>query len=248
VTTARRARAVLCDLDDTLFDHRGATRAALADLQSAEPALRRWSLHELDARHRVVLEALHVEVLTGLRSIEDARLERFGRLLAEADGVFAPDRAAATSARYRQVYEQVWRPVAGALDLAAAVRRMGVRLVIVTNNLVAEQTRKLARCGLSPYVDALVTSEEVGVSKPRPEIFEEALRRAGVDGRDAVVFGDSWSTDMLGARAAGLRAAWFNPDGLAAPDPSVPVIRALAPAADALRILGLDYIAACDRV
>ena len=87
----------------------------------------------------------------------------------------------------------------------------------MSNNLFDEQREKLEECGLAPFVDALVVSERVGVSKPDPAIFVAALdalqRRAG----DAVMVGDSWSADIAGARAAGIHPIWFNPLGAKRP-------------------------------
>jgi putative hydrolase of the HAD superfamily len=235
-------RAVLADLDDTLFDHRGATRDALLALAAAEPAFTRWTLAEFDARHRVVLETLHLDVLAGRRSIDAARRERFTQLLAQA-GV-GPDDAliAALSDRYRHAYQAAWRPIRGALALAQAVSHAGVRFIIVTNNLVAEQARKLEHCGLTPLVDALVTSEGVGVAKPGAEIFAEALRQAGagIGAADVVMFGDAWSTDIAGATAAGIRAVWFNPEGAASPDSRVEQVVSLEPLDAVLRVLGVS--------
>jgi len=82
--TSNLNRVVLCDLDDTLFDHSGATRDALAHLRMISPRLSTWTLDEFDQRHRVVLEDLHTEVLAGKWTIEDARLERFRRLMRQS--------------------------------------------------------------------------------------------------------------------------------------------------------------------
>jgi FMN phosphatase YigB (HAD superfamily) len=79
----------------------------------------------------------------------------------------------------------------------------------------------LEACGLTPLVDVLVTSEEVNHLKPAPEIFYAALERLGCEASEAVMVGDSWDIDVSGALNAGLRAVWFNRDGIersAAPD------------------------------
>jgi FMN phosphatase YigB (HAD superfamily) len=102
-------------------------------------------------------------------------------------------------------------------------------VVIVSNNLLEEQQEKLRQCGLEQYVDLLVVSSEAGVSKPDPRIFEIALARAGVGAGDAVMVGDSWENDIKGARAAGVRAVWFNRNDDAAADPAVPTITSLQP-------------------
>ena len=86
-------------------------------------------------------------------------------------------------------------------------------------------------------MDVLVVSEEAGVAKPSPRIFEIALERVKVRAEDAVMVGDSWTNDVEGARAAGLRAIWFNREGRDSPDPTVPVLRSLAPPAQACRVI-----------
>ena len=231
-------RTLLCDLDDTLFDHSGATRDALATVRETTSAFRAWSLNEFDRRHRVVLEALHLEVLAGRWTVEDARVERFRQLL-QAAGV---DESRAEvldeiSWSYRRAYESAWRMVPGALALAAAVKAAGWQLVIMTNNVVREQQLKVERGGLAPYVDALVTSEEFGASKPDPRIIHHAIDRVQSRPEHAVVFGDSISTDIAGGRAAGVRVVWFNRARVPSPDSTLTEVHALEPVADVMRIL-----------
>ncbi len=233
-------RAVLADLDDTLFDHSHATRAALGVLSSEEPAFDGWSLDDLAARHRDALELMHQEVLAGRMSIEAARVERFRMLLAarpQAGAASVEVAPAALARRYREAYEAAWRPVPGAAPLVEALRRAGVLLVIVTNNVTSEQRLKLDRCGLSPYVDALVTSEDVGATKPDVQIFAAGLQAAGAAAGDAVMIGDSWATDVDGALGAGLRAVWLNRTGSRAPRDAARVteIRSLEPLAETWR-------------
>lgn len=227
-------RTLLCDLDDTLFDHSGATRDALAALRRHTPAFDAWPLDELDRRHRVVLETLHLDVLAGRYTVEQARVERFRRLLADAGtDERRPEVLDGLSWAYRGAYERAWRMVDGAVPLVAAAREAGWRVAIVTNNVTREQVLKVERGGLAPHIDALVTSEAFGASKPDPGILWHAIDRVGGARTDALVFGDSLTTDVAGARAAGLPVVWFNRTGGAAPVPSV---TGLTPAADVLRV------------
>ena len=232
-----RCRAVLCDLDDTLFDHRHATRQALGELRQAETSLTAWPIEELERRHGLILEELHGEVLAGRRTIDSARNERFRRLLEAGGADRVPERTAAAASRYRVAYEGAWRPVPGARELLRAIAGSGRAVAVVTNNKVAEQRRKLEGTGLAPLVSALVTSEEVGEPKPAVRIFEVTLETLGLTAGEVVMFGDAWGTDIVGAAAAGIRAVWFNPRGRTSPDAAVPEIRALEPTSDALTVL-----------
>jgi FMN phosphatase YigB (HAD superfamily) len=77
----------------------------------------------------------------------------------------------------------------------------------------------------------------VGVSKPAAAIFRAGLEAAGAANTEAVMLGDSWLTDIKGARQAGLRAVWLNRFGEVSPDPTVPELRALEPVVDALNLI-----------
>jgi HAD superfamily hydrolase (TIGR01549 family) len=231
------ARAVLCDLDDTLFDHARATRLALASLRDGVPEFAAHPFDDLCDRHRTLLDTLHLDVLAGRVSIDNARAERFRRLLEGLGARDAATRAGDLASGYRAAYETSWHPVAGAVELARALQSAAVPLIIVTNNIVAEQRIKLAHCGLTDLVTSLVTSEEVGSVKPDRKIFDEALARAGVRADEAVMLGDAWSTDIVGALGAGIRAVWLNRDGVASPDSGVTEIRSLEPTDEVVLLL-----------
>lgn len=221
---------LLCDLDDTLFDHQHATRAALAQLQQTDARLQRWALDDLKAQHHVLLEQFHQEVLAGRLTIDEAREQRFQALVGGGD-------AAGLAQAYREAYTTDWREVPGAAALLHAVRALGWSVVIVTNNIVSEQRLKLERIGLAGLVNHLVTSEEVGVSKPDPGIFHHALQRVAATPGQAVMLGDAWPADVEGARGVGIRPVWLNRHGTTSPDATVPELRHLTPTDTALAAL-----------
>ena len=228
--------AVLFDLDDTLFDHWACTRAALADLRARSPVLGGVPARAVEEEHRRLLEELHLEVLAGHMTVDDARVARFSRLLAFAGGTADPGDAAAAAAAYRSAYLAHWRTVDGALELLTALHAR-VSTGVVTNNVASEQRQKIAACGFAPLLDAVIISEEAGVTKPDPRIFNLALDALGRSPEDAVMIGDAWDTDIAGAQAAGIRPIWFNRFGAASPDPSVTEIRALKPAASVVSLI-----------
>ena len=229
---------VLFDLDDTLFDHRACTRAALADLRGRFPVLRGVPAGAVDEEHGRLLEALHLEVLAGRMTVDEARVERFRQLLAFAGGTAHAGDAADAAATYRSAYLAHWRPVEGALELLESLHGR-VSTGVVTNNVASEQRQKIAACGFGPLLDAVVISEEAGVTKPDPRIFRLALDRLGSPAAETVMIGDAWETDIAGARAAGIRPVWFNRFGAESPDRSVAELRALKPAASVLSLLFL---------
>jgi len=67
---------------------------------------------------------------------------------------------------------------------------------------------------LAPYLDFTVTSTEVGIGKPHPPVFLKALERAGVAPNEAIHVGDSYRSDVEGARGVGIRPLLLDRDGV----------------------------------
>ncbi|MBA3297810.1 MAG: HAD-IA family hydrolase [Acidobacteria bacterium] len=231
-------RAVLFDLDDTLFDHQYCSRAALAGVRAMHPAFEHMGADDFERAHSALLEALHLDVMIGRLDPDVARIERFRRLYQMAG--IEPDAglSSRTAASYREGFLASRRTISGAAELLAGVRARA-RVGIVSNNLLDEQRDKLAHCGLAPYVDVLVVSEEAGISKPDPGIFATALSRLDCRADDAVMLGDSWAADIRGAMAAGIRPVWLNRTGGDAPAgaPSVTTITSLEPTATVMGLI-----------
>lgn len=104
------------------------------------------------------------------------------------------------------------------------LRERGLRLVVVSN-WDCSLPEWLDRCGIGELVDGSVSSAVVGEAKPAPAVFEAGLRLAGCDAPEALFVGDSVENDVLGARAAGLRALLVQRAG--DPPPGVETVRSL---------------------
>jgi HAD superfamily hydrolase (TIGR01549 family) len=85
--------------------------------------------------------------------------------------------------------------------------------------------------GLAPYLDVLLISAVEGMAKPAPEFFWLACGRAGVEPGDAVMIGDSYRADVVGARSAGLDAVLLDRNATATQD-DVAVARTLPEAVE----------------
>jgi putative hydrolase of the HAD superfamily len=79
---------------------------------------------------------------------------------------------------------------------------------------------------ISPHMAFVVASAAVGFGKPSPEIFLAAIGRAGVAPHEALYIGDTYTLDVLGARAVGMPAALIDRDGVS-PPLDCPVLRRL---------------------
>jgi putative hydrolase of the HAD superfamily len=85
-------------------------------------------------------------------------------------------------------------------DLAAKGLILGL-----ISNVEQDMTGTLTKLGLYAWLKIVVTSLDAGAGKPRPEIFQEALRQAGVKPSESIYVGDQYNVDIVGARGAGMK-------------------------------------------
>ncbi len=85
------------------------------------------------------------------------------------------------------------------------------KLHIITNGFSEVQEIKIKAADLGKYFDQIITSEEAGVKKPHIKIFEYALDLAGAKPEESLMVGDDYEVDILGAKAAGMDQALFDP-------------------------------------
>lgn len=138
------------------------------------------------------------------------------------------DAADPTYTFMRTLYErpeaEVVRPEVA--DLIAGLRADGHRVAALTNDLTAfHPPAWIERMTIVRSFDPLIDLSHAGVLKPQPAAFAQALAELGADGEDVVLLDDQ-IPNVDGARAAGLRAVWF--DVTAVPDSVARMQEALA--------------------
>ena len=85
------------------------------------------------------------------------------------------------------------------------------KLGIVSNFAIPECVDKLlTKHGLEAFFDVVVVSGAVNKRKPSPEIFERALEKLGVNAEETVFVGDTVDADVIGAKAAGMKAVFIE--------------------------------------
>ncbi len=136
-----------------------------------------------------------------------------------------PDRmeAVGDAIRHRHQEGRLWvRPANGTRAVLQGLLGSGLRLGVISNadGRVAEY---LEHAGLADCFEVIIDSAIEGVEKPDPRIFEIACRRMGVPAEAVVYVGDTYEVDVVGARAAGIRAILLSDE----PRDGVPRIRAI---------------------
>jgi putative hydrolase of the HAD superfamily len=210
LSTTFARKAVLFDLDDTIFDHQHARRSALAALQRAYPVLAEQSISSLESSHEQHMQATFAAFLAGEFNVNESRRERQRLFFRDYGSTLSAAQAEEAEVRYRQAYNINRRPVPGAVTLIDALRDRGIKIGVVTNGVQLEQAEKIRLCGLEGKIDSVVSSGQLKVKKPDKAIFEHALASLGIIASDTIMIGDSWQNDVIGARNAGIPAIWFN--------------------------------------
>lgn len=221
----RNYSALFFDADGTLFDYASGERAALSDTH--ERFRLAMDLETFVAAYRKHNGDVWAEFETGTIDQVTLREERFHRVEAELDPGGFP--VTEMSAYYLDRLSRQTMLIDGALPMLKTLSRH-YRMALVTNGIARVQRPRFTDSLLHRFFSVLVISEEAGYAKPDPRIFESALRILRVAPAEVLFVGDSISSDMAAAAAAGMDFCWYNPADLPKPDahPSRWTIRDLA--------------------
>lgn len=221
----RRYRHLFFDLDHTLWDFRTNSRAVLSALYIELGLQERGvgSSEELIAAYEEINEGLWQRYERGHIRKDVMRVLRFRNTLLTF-GV----KDSALSERMGDLYlertPQMQGLFPGALELLESLRPH-YGLHIITNGFEATQTTKLRSSGITHLFDHVICSEAVGVSKPDPRIFQQAMKRAKTTAEESLMIGDNARADMAGARNVGMDHAHFAPEGGADPEATYSLLR-----------------------
>ncbi|POB10173.1 HAD family hydrolase [Sulfobacillus sp. hq2] len=195
-------KAVLFDLDDTLYDR--------------YPAIRTYAQHYFYKDFGPQLSTIDQEWLAQALITADGGPLRGGREAMQAlqralpwlPGKMPSWQELLAHWQAYFPYCSHWTPE---LDqLLRSLSQLGWKIGIVTNGPGPGQRQKIDTLGIGNYLDAVVISGEYGVKKPDPAIFMEALRQLGVVAHQSWFVGDNPATDIAGAVSAGLKAIWLR--------------------------------------
>ena len=208
----KKYRTLFIDLDDTLFDFKGASREAFREtyellgydrffesfdqfLQIYEPKNRElWQEYNAGKITKAELNRVRYSYPLAVVGHPDEALgARFG---VEALG--------------RIPHKNMLLP--GALEMVEYLSGK-YELFILSNGFMELQSQKMATTGLTKYFKRVILSEEIGRNKPDPALFEYALEVAGACKECSLMIGDAFETDILGAANVGIDQMFLNVKG-----------------------------------
>ncbi len=123
------------------------------------------------------------------------------------------DEADAFQTAYDETFESTLHAFPGIAEMLTELAAK-YRLGIITNGAPDLQWRKTKIVGFDCFFaeQHLIISEQIGHAKPHPSVYQAACERLHVEPGQALMIGDNYRGDVLGAREAGLDAIWFGPD------------------------------------
>lgn len=200
---------ILFDLDDTLFDFHADERVALkktfASLQIP-----------LDdagcARYSEINQAQWKALERGEITRAQVKMRRFELLFEELG--YGTDQAAVAAKIYQERLAEDFHFMEGAPELLEELNG-NYRMFLVSNGNLSVQEGRLKKSGIGSYFADIFISEVLGAEKPSRRFFELAFAKIpDFDPAQAVIVGDSLTSDIKGGINAGVRTIWFNPKGL----------------------------------
>lgn len=212
---------VLLDADNTLYDFDLAEHKALCKVLSE----RGYTLDENTLKiYMDINNELWDAFARGEVKQEFLLVERFRRFQNAMGGSHDPVQF---NADYVNALGSNADLIPGALDFCRRLADLGCVLAIVTNGAAVAQRGRYDRSGLKSYIPNLFISQELGVNKPNPLFFDHVCRNLGIaDRSQAVVVGDSLSSDILGGNRADIDTVWYNPHNTVLTGPARPTYTA----------------------
>ena len=193
---------ILFDADETLFEFDA--------LRGLKLMFSRFGINFSDAdfsEYQLVNKPLWVQYQNGEISATQLQCQRFQSWAERLD-----ETPKTLNSAFLSAMADICAPLQGAANLLNTLRGK-MKLGIITNGFTELQQVRLERTGFRDHFDVLIISEQVGVAKPHPEIFEYALSAMGHPSRERVLMvGDNPDSDILGGLNAGLHTCWVNAD------------------------------------
>jgi 2-haloacid dehalogenase len=200
------------DADGTLFDYNSAESAAL------QKAFELLSL-QFETGYLDIYREINCGLWQALERQEIKpdvlRVRRFELLLEALHLSGMPDQLSTTYIEQLAVCAEL---MDGAYEVLQTLHKTS-RIAIVTNGLQAVQRSRLEHSTIRDFIAELIISEEVGAAKPSAAFFEAAFAQTGYPPKsDALIIGDSLTSDMRGGVDYGIDTCWYNPASEARPD------------------------------
>ena len=207
-----RYKAIFIDIDDTLLDYipccREAFDVAIERIRDARISELGMSEDELFDLFFAVSGRLFSEAKHGLHTIAEV-MDLYPAEFCEKAG-YPPEAVDPFKHAFREAWGKTHTLVPGAREMLETLQSKGYRLFAASNSFGHLQRSRLEHADILRYFEDTFISMDIGYDKPDIRFYEESLRRCGMQANEVLMIGDSMTTDVLGAQAAGIDALFFD--------------------------------------
>lgn len=199
------------DLDRTLWDFEKNSETALNilfDQLELEKQIR--SFRTFHTTYKKINAELWFLYSKGEVTKEDLRTKRFERTLLNFN-VDNLELAKKMGDGYIEISPYQTNLFPHAIETLESLKKDDYKLHIITNGFKEVQFIKLKNSGLIDFFDVILCSEEVGKTKPNPEVFQFALNKANAVKKESLMIGDDYHADIIGAEKFGIQSILFDP-------------------------------------
>ena len=205
-------RNFLFDLDQTLLDFHASEQRAL-EIVVTKNGLK--FTDEVYDHFKAKNKSLWLELEKGTINRTELFTIRFNDLFDFCEGDSTGLDPLEVNADFIRTMSVNGVPMPGALEFVRKLREEipGARIYIASNGATINAQGRMASTGLDKLIEHLYISEDMGVNKPEKEFYDICLEGIGEPKETCIMIGDSLSSDMLGAKNAGLASVWFMPSG-----------------------------------
>lgn len=199
------------DLDHTLWDFDANARLTLREIYD-ELKLAAVGVDDFDLFHTRYLfhnEILWARYRNGFLRVDDLRWKRMHLTL--LDFKIGNERLAEEmGSKFLTLLPTRNLLFPDTMDVLHRLKEKNYQLHIITNGFEVTQHNKLKTSNLLPLFQEIITSEGSNSLKPKKEIFEYALKKAGALADHSIMIGDSIEVDISGAKNAGMDQVYVN--------------------------------------
>ena len=207
-------KAIFIDIDDTLLDYIPCCREAFdaaMDVLSTKYRTKntdRITQDQLFDMFFSISGRLFSEAKHGMHTIAEV-MDLYPAEFCEKAG-YPPEAVEPFKHAFRAAWGTTHTLVPGAKELLETLKAKGYRLFAASNSFGHLQRSRLEHAGILHYFEDTYISMDIGYDKPDIRFYQAALRRCGLMPHEVLMIGDSMTTDVIGARAAGMDALYFD--------------------------------------
>jgi len=215
------------DLDDTLHEFHKASGAAATAVFHHIHNTHHIAIDDLKATYSTILMRRTSNAFTDGKTSTEYRKERFSALLQAHSIVSNEDILDHLANLYKNTLKQSLQLKPGALHLLRNLHALHKKIIVITEGPLDAQQWTIEALGIAPYIDILVTTNELGMSKV-DGLFGAVLQKFRIDSEEMVYVGDSGARDVAPASKEGIWAWLYDEKDSCRFDMEAPRINSLA--------------------